>query len=130
MSRGHILRSHYVVLICSNLISAPDTNWNPMEFSCNSSIDSILMPNKCIVKLPEMYSYLRLQEKIHWKMSVQQIWFFMHRILQVQRRRMLYLSLPIDSVGQCIRYTNLKVFSEPNFAIYRKKITNSKFLVK
>ena len=56
MSRGHILRSHYVVLICSNLISAPDTNWNPMEFSCNSSIDSILMPNKCIVKLPEMYT--------------------------------------------------------------------------
>ena len=53
MSRGHILRSHYVILICSSLISAPDSNWNPVEFSWNS-VDSVLMPNKCIVTLPEM----------------------------------------------------------------------------
>ena len=55
MSRGHILRSHYVILICSSLISAPDSNWNPVEFSWNS-VDSVLMPNKCIVTLPEMYT--------------------------------------------------------------------------
>ena len=43
----------YVVLICSNLISAPDTNFNPMEFDWNS-VDSVLMPNECIVTLPQM----------------------------------------------------------------------------
>ena len=55
MSHKHILRSHYVVLICSNLISAPDTNLNPAEFGWNS-VDSILMPNKCIVTLLEIYT--------------------------------------------------------------------------
>ena len=48
MSHGHVLRSHYVVLICLNLISAPGTNLNPVEFSWNS-VDSLLMPNNCIV---------------------------------------------------------------------------------
>ena len=120
MSRQRILRSHYVVFICSNLISAPDTNCNPVEFSWNLA-DSVLITNKCIVTLPEMSNVT-----CDWKMSMQQIWFFMHSILQVQRR-MLYLSLLIDSVGKCIRYTDLKVFSEPKFPIYRKKITNSKF---
>ena len=28
---------------------------------------------------------------------------------------MLYLSLPIDSVGHCVRYANRKVFSYPHF---------------
>ena len=55
MSHGHIFRSHDVVLICSNLISAPDTNLNPAEFGGNS-VDSVLMSNKCIVTLPEMYT--------------------------------------------------------------------------
>ena len=36
-------------------MSAPDTNLNPVEFGWNS-IDSVLMPNKCIVTLPEMYT--------------------------------------------------------------------------
>ena len=55
---------------------------------------------------------------MHRKMSVQQVWRFMRRIFQVHRKRMLYLSLPIDSVGHCIRYENIKVFSEPHFPIY------------
>ena len=122
MSRQRILRSHYVVFICSNLISAPDTNCNPVEFSWNSA-DSLLITNKCIVTLPEMSTVTcDCEKKIHWKMSMQQIWFFMHSISQVQRR-----SSRIDSVGKCIRYTDLKVFSEPKFPLYRKKITNSKF---
>ena len=50
ISTWTFLRSH-VVLICSNLISAPDTNLNPVEFGWNS-VDSVLMPNKCIVTLP------------------------------------------------------------------------------
>ena len=54
MSHGHILRSHYV-LICSNLISAQETNFNPVEFGRNS-VDSVLMSNKCIVTLPDMYT--------------------------------------------------------------------------
>ena len=54
MSQGHFLRSHCVILICSNLISPPDTNLNPTEFGWNS-VDSALMPNKCIVTLPKMY---------------------------------------------------------------------------
>ena len=36
-------------------MSAPDTNLNPVEFGWNS-VDSVLMPNKCIVTLPEMYT--------------------------------------------------------------------------
>ena len=51
-------------------------------------------------------------------MSVQQVWRFMRRIFQVYWKRMLYLSLPIDSVGHCIRYENIKVFPEPHFPIY------------
>ena len=47
-----IMLSHYVVLICSNLTLAQDTNLNPVEFGWNS-VDSVLMSNKCIVTLPE-----------------------------------------------------------------------------
>ena len=50
-----ILRSHYVVLICSNQMLGPDTNLNPVEFGWNT-VDSVLMPNKCIVTLSEMYT--------------------------------------------------------------------------
>ena len=50
MIHGNELRLYYVVLNCSNLISAPDTNlnWN--------SVDSVLIPNKFIVTLPKMYT--------------------------------------------------------------------------
>ena len=123
--------SDHIVLICSNLISAPDTNLNPVEFGWNS-VDSVLMPNKCIVKLPQMYTVTcGCKQKMHWKMSGQQFWCFMHSILQVQRRRMVYLSLPTKSVGHCIRYANINVFFEPNFSVYGQKITMlKKFLVK
>ena len=50
-------------------------------------------------------------------MSVFQAWHFINRILQVQGR-ILYLSLPIDSDGHCIRNANVKVLSESNFPIY------------
>ena len=66
----------------------------------------------------DVHCYLWLQGKIHWKMSVQQVWCFMHRILQVQQRRMLYLNLRIDQVGHCIRYANIKFFVEANFTVY------------
>ena len=55
MSHGDDLRSNYVILNCSNRMSAPDTNLNLVEFDWNS-VDSVLMPNKCIVTLPEMYT--------------------------------------------------------------------------
>ena len=51
ISHRHILRSIYVNLIGSNLILAPESN--PVEFGRNS-VDSVLLPNKCIVTLPEM----------------------------------------------------------------------------
>ena len=54
MSHGHIVRSHYVILIWSNLISTPDSSLNPVEFGWNS-VDSVLMPNKYIFTLPEMH---------------------------------------------------------------------------
>ena len=114
MSHGHILRSHYVVLICSNLIWAPDSYLNPGW----NSVDSVLTPNKDIATIPEMYSYLWVKEKLYPKMSMQQVWCFVHRILQVQQSRMLHLSLPINSVEHCIRYTNIKVLCEPNFPAY------------
>ena len=55
VSHGHILRSLYVDLICSNLISTPEYNLNPLEFGRNS-LCSVLVPNKCTVTLPEMYT--------------------------------------------------------------------------
>ena len=68
----------------------------------------------------DVHCYLWLQEKRHCKMSVHQVWRFMHRILKVLWRRMLYLGLPIYSLGRCIRYANIKVFSEPHFPKYRQ----------
>ena len=64
----------------------------------------------------DVHCYLWLKEKMHSYMSAQQVWHFMHRSLQVQRRRMLYLSLPIGSAGHCLRYA--KVFSESNVPIH------------
>ena len=114
----YIPRSHYFVLICSNLISIPETNSNPLEFDWNS-VDSELLLNKCIVTLIEMYSITcGCKKKMHSKMSVQQGWHFMRRILQVHWRRMLYLSWPIDSVRHRISYANINVFSMPHFPIY------------
>ena len=55
MSHGHILRSNYVILICPNMIPAPGTNLNLVGFGWNS-IDSVLMPNKCIATLPQIYT--------------------------------------------------------------------------
>ena len=63
----------------------------------------------------DIHRYLRLQVKMHSKMTVQQVWHFMHRISQVQQRAMLYLSLTIESVGHCIRYANIKAFSGQTF---------------
>ena len=65
----------------------------------------------------DILCYSWLQEKMHWKMSVQQVWGFMQRTLQVQRRRMLYLSLPIDSAEYLIRHANIEVYSEPNLLL-------------
>ena len=43
MSHGDDLRTYYVVLNCSSLISAPDTNLNLVEFDWNSA-DSVWSP--------------------------------------------------------------------------------------
>ena len=55
ISHGHIHRSHYVILIYSNLILTPNTNFSPVEFGWNL-IDSVLISSKCIVTLPMMYT--------------------------------------------------------------------------
>ena len=77
----------------------------------------------------DVHCYLWRQEKMHCTLSVQQVWRFVHRFLQLHWRRVLYLSLPIDvlylrlpidSVGHCIIYANIKVFSEPHFPIYEQ----------
>ena len=50
--------------------------------------------------------------------NVKATWLVFHaQNLQAQLRRM-YLSIPIDLVGHCIRYTNFKVFSHSNFPVY------------
>ena len=56
MSHGDELRSYYVVLNCSYLISAPDINLNLVEFDWNS-VDSVLMPNKFIITPSKMYTF-------------------------------------------------------------------------
>ena len=55
MSHEHIIRLHNVILICSNLISAPHTNLNPLELGWNL-LDSSLMSNKCTFALKGMYT--------------------------------------------------------------------------
>ena len=78
-----------------------------------------MLPKKHIVTLSDVQCYLWLLEKMHWKVSVKQVLCFMQRIWQVQQRRMLYLSLPIDSdTAYCIRYGNIMGFSLPNFLVY------------
>ena len=95
----HILRSHNVVLIFSNLILTPDSNLNPVEFGWNS-VDSLWCPINislyCTVTCGHRKNCTGAQcaEFCKW-------------------RRMLYLSLPIDSAGHDIRYANIKVFCEP-----------------
>ena len=37
------------------MISAPDINLNSVEFDWNS-VDSVLMPNECIITQPETYT--------------------------------------------------------------------------
>ena len=54
MSHGDILRSHYVVLICSSLILAPDTNLNPVnwvgiQYWC--PINVLLHYQRCVLLL-------------------------------------------------------------------------------
>ena len=93
MSHGDELKTYYVVLNCSNLISAPDTNLNLAKFDWNS-VDSVLMPNKLIVTLPNMYS-VTLDCKKNALENVSIACLALHA--QVQWR-MLYISLPIDSV--------------------------------
>ena len=51
----HILRSHYVVLACSNLLSKFEPDLNPVRFAW-ISLDSLLFPNKPTFALPEMYT--------------------------------------------------------------------------
>ena len=46
---------YYYVSICSNLMLELVTNLNPSEFGW-TSVDSVLIPNKCVVELPEMYT--------------------------------------------------------------------------
>ena len=55
ISHGDDLRSYHVVLNCSNLILAPDTKLDLVEFDWNSA-ESVLMLNKFIVTLPKMYT--------------------------------------------------------------------------
>ena len=114
MSRGDDLRT----LCCFKLfklISAPDTNLNLLEF---------FIQYWCTINLSlhyQRYTLLHLAaRKMHWKMSVLQVWRFMHKILQVQRRRVFYLNLPIDSVWHGIKYANIRVFFKPNFPVYRQ----------
>ena len=52
MSHGDALKLYFVVLSCSNQISAPNTNLNIVEFEWNS----VLLPNKCILTLRKMYT--------------------------------------------------------------------------
>ena len=117
MSHGHNLGWLYFDLICSNLISVPEINLNPVEFGWNP-VDSVFLPNKCIVTLPKMYTVTfgckkKCTARCQCSKSVSA--HFMRRILQVHWRRMLYLSLPIDSVGHCIIYANIQVFSDLHF---------------
>ena len=50
--------------------------------------------------------------------TVQQVWYFMHRIFFLFWRSVLYLSLTKDSVAHCIRYANIMVSNKPIFPVY------------
>ena len=113
MSHGHIRRSHYVILIFTNLISAAGSYLNPVEFGWNSA-ESVLMPNKYIVTLPEMYTVTcGCKKKLHWKTSVQQVWsLHPHNFASPTEKNV------VSKFRDYIRYANIKVFCEPNFHVY------------
>ena len=73
---GPIFRSHYVILICLDLILASDTKLNPVEFDWNS-VDSVLL---CPMNISLHYQRCTLlpvaTKKMHWEMSAQQIFIF------------------------------------------------------
>ena len=56
-----------------------------------------------------------------WR-ELHQVLHFMHSILQVYPRKMLYLSFPIESVGHCIRHANIKILSEPDLSVYGQNL--------
>ena len=43
------------------MISARDINLNPVKFDLNS-VDSVLMPNECVITLPEMCTVISVQQ--------------------------------------------------------------------
>ena len=69
MSYGHVLRSHYVVLNCSNLIS-PDTNFNLAELTGIHQIQ-YWYPIYVLLHYQRCTLLLVASRKIHGKMSVQ-----------------------------------------------------------
>ena len=99
MSHGDDLRTYYVVLNCSSLISAPDTNLNLVEFDWNS-VDSVWSPINLSLHYTATFGC-----KKNALEDVSAASLALHaQNLQVQQRRMLYLSLPIDWVWHGIRY--------------------------
>ena len=79
---------------------APDTSLNPVEFSCNS-VDSVLLSNKYIVMLPEMYAVAcGCNEKRTGRFSAASLTFHGNNFPIATWN--LVLSLPTDYVGLCI----------------------------
>ena len=92
ISHGHFLRSHCVVFIYSNLISAPDSDLNPVEFGWDS-VDSLLMPNKYIIRLIEMHSvtygckvnFANVKEKNVVPKFTHRLTWILHKIYKYKR---------------------------------------------
>ena len=57
------------------MISAPDINLNPVEFDWNL-VDSVMIPNKFIITLPEIYTVTCGSKKNALENVSQQLFFY------------------------------------------------------
>ena len=98
------------VLICSNQISAPDTNLNPVKFGWNI-VDSVLMPNVSLHYQRWTLLLVVARKNTLKDVSVDSLTFDEQNFTSATEKNIVPIFTNMDTVGYCIRYANMKVIS-------------------
>ena len=100
---------------------------NPVEFGWNS-VDSVLMPNKCIVTLPWMYTteiFLVPARNAQENVSVASLVLHAQYFASATKKNVVPVFTHRLS-WTLVRQVNMNVFSEPNFSLYgQNPLTNT-----
>ena len=115
-----IFLDHIVVLICSNLISATRHHLNPVEFDWNS-VDSVLMPNECIVTLPDLYTTVTCGSKKKCTGRCQCSKFFFYKTIT----RLTNVQQTVTKIKKSKQYKNFSLLFGCNYEAYKhiQKVT-------